>query len=90
MDFFDLIWHLAGLAAPALFVAVIVVLLPWMLGKNRFSARVLLARAAVNFLVCALVLVGGLVLLGQDGRMLTYALLVLASATMALWRRRLD
>ena len=39
-------------------------------------------------MVCLAVLVGGLVLSGHDGRMATYAALVLASAACQAWLTR--
>ncbi len=86
MDLIDLIWHLAGFLAPALFVAPLVVVLSRVLDKKRAATPGWRARIAINFTVCVVVLVLGLVLTGQDGRMLTYGALVLASAAAAWWR----
>lgn len=86
MDLIDLIWHLAGFLAPALFVAPLVVGLSLVLGRKRAAATGWRSRIAINLTVCVAVLVLGLVLTGQDGRMLTYGALVLASAATAWWR----
>ena len=76
----DVLWHLAGLLAPAAGVALLVTL----------SARVLLpetrassftAALLLNFVVGAAALLAALWLSGRDGTMLAYAALVLASAT---------
>jgi hypothetical protein len=75
----DLLLHFAGFAAPAAFLAVV---LPW-------AGRLVLPRSASPvgvqaawILVAGLaVLAGGLWYFGRDGKMLTYAALVLAAAT---------
>lgn len=81
MDLVDFIWHLVGFVLPALALAPAVVLIGPFLGRKSPSARSLQAQLAINFAVCVAVLLAGLALTGHDGRMLTYAALVLASAT---------
>ncbi|WP_366887921.1 hypothetical protein [Rhodoferax sp.] len=49
--------------------------------KNRPLTQHWYAQAAINFVVCLLVLLGGLWFFGHDGKMATYAALVLACAT---------
>ena len=44
------------------------------------------AQAAINLIVGVVVLTGGLVLLGRDGKMLTYVVLVLAMALSQWWQ----
>ncbi|HEY0201803.1 MAG TPA: hypothetical protein VGC24_08940 [Burkholderiaceae bacterium] len=73
--------HLLNFVAPALALAVLLALASRFFGKKSASARVLAAHAAINFVVGCAVLAAGLVLLGRDGRMLTYAALVVACAT---------
>jgi hypothetical protein len=80
----DLSIHLLGFVAPAFVLAVIVA----------FGGRLVLPRnsqpqrwwmpVTLNFLAGTAASVGGLVLFGRDGKMLTYAALVLAVAT-AQW-----
>ncbi|QTD47443.1 hypothetical protein J1M35_17005 [Ottowia testudinis] len=88
MDLVDFIWHLAGFAWPALAVALGVVLAARLLYKKTPVALALKAQLAINFAVGVGVLLAGLVLTGHDGRMLTYAALVLASATTQAWLAR--
>lgn len=84
MNVFDLIWHLSGFIAPALFVASGVALVTGIFaGKNNF-ARGIWRQLGINFAVGLAVLVVGLVLTGHDGRMLTYVALVVAVATSQL------
>ncbi len=77
----DLLNHLANFAAPALWMAVAMTFLARLLMKKVAVAPVLPAQAAINFIVCLTVLVAGLWWGGRDGKMLTYAAMVLACAT---------
>ena len=65
---FDLLNHLLNFLAPAAWVAVIV-------------ALTLQAQAAINFVVCLITLLLGLLLFGRDGKMATYAAVVILGAT---------
>lgn len=77
----DLLNHLLNFAAPALFVATAVTLASrWVVGKGG-SGRSWRVQWAVNAGVGAAVLLGGLLLFGRDGKMATYAVLVLVAAT---------
>lgn len=73
--------HLLNFAAPALGVAVLLVLCSHVFMRNRAKAHGWLAPIAINFVVGCVALGAGLALLGRDGRMLTYAALVLACAS---------
>ena len=88
MDFVDLVWHLAGFVAPALGVAAGVTLLAQAMTRKLAPAHILGRRFLINLAVGLVVLVGGLVLSGQDGRMLTYGALVLACAAAQAWQTR--
>lgn len=88
MDWLDFTWHVAGLVAPALVLAPAMVLASRFWGPKKAKALAWPAQAAINFMVCLAVLVGGLVLSGHDGRMATYAALVLASAACQAWLTR--
>lgn len=85
MSAYLLINHLLNFMAPAALLALLLVVLsPLFLGFFR-SKRPFVeswwVQVAINFVVGVLVLVAGLVLLGRDGKMLTYVGLVLATAT---------
>ena len=76
--------HLLNLVAPAALIALLLVLFsrlfPGFFRSKQAFAHTWWVQAAINFVVGAGVLAAGLVLLGRDGKMLTYVLLVLAMA----------
>ena len=81
VDFFALLGHLFNFAAPALFLALLLALGGRFLGPTGASALAWYAQAAINSVVGCAVLLAGLWWLGRDGRMLTYAALVLVCAS---------
>ncbi len=92
MGFIDAISHLLNFIAPAAAVALGVVLAGKVYQRKIPSRRSFVRLFAINFVVCALVLLAGLWFFGRDGKMLTYAALVVASATvqwvmLGLWRK---
>lgn len=88
MGFLDVLYHLLNFFVPALGVAVLTVLGSAVLMKRGAATPGLLAQAAINFAVCAVVLVAGLWLFGRDGKIATYAALVLVCATSQAWMLR--
>ena len=81
VDFFALLGHLFNFAAPALFLALLLALGGRFVGPKGVSSLTWYAQAAINSRVGCAVLLAGLWWLGRDGRMLTYAALVLACAS---------
>lgn len=80
MSLFELLRHLLNFAAPAFAVALLVALAArWLLPAS--SRRPLWASFVINFLAGLAVLGAGLWYFGRDGKMATYAALVLAVAT---------
>lgn len=79
MTFWQLILHVFNLVLPALAMAV---LMPWagrwVMGRGGAPWP---RRMAVHAVAGVLVLAGGLVLHGHDGKMSTYLVLVLVAAT---------
>ena len=73
--------HLLNFAAPALALAVLLVLASHAFMQKTAKPHGWIAPIAINFMVSCAVLVAGLAWLGRDGRMLTYAALVLACAS---------
>ena len=82
MDAIDLLWHLLGFSAPAAAMALAMTLIGrWLPGGQ---APPFWRRLATHFGLGLAVLLTGLVPGGADGRMLTYAALVLVLATAEL------
>lgn len=73
--------HVLNFAAPALAVAVLLVAGSQVFVPKLAQAQGWIGPIAINFIVGCGVLAAGLVLLGRDGKMLTYASLVLACAS---------
>lgn len=90
MSYADLFWHFAGLLAPALVLAPGMVLASRLLRLRPAGKLGWWAQVGINLAVCVTVLVAGLVVLGHDGRITTYAALMLASAAcqIVLTRKR--
>jgi hypothetical protein len=87
MTFFSAVFHLMGFLAPALGVAVLLWLgLLWRRGRRKSVGK---PGRQLGWLVLVgmVVLLAGLVYFGRDGKMATYAVLVLAQGTLA-WRFR--
>ena len=76
--------HLLNFIAPAAFVALLLVLLSRLgLGifkENRPLAQAWWAQAAIIFIVGVGILTAGLLVFGRDGKMMTYAALVMGAA----------
>ena len=81
MGLSDLLPHLAGFLAPAAFLALTLPLLSRLLLR---TAPGFARQAACVFLASTTILAAGLWWFGRDGKVATYAALVLAAAT-AQW-----
>jgi hypothetical protein len=90
MSFFAQWIHLFNLAFPAGLTAVCLVMLtPILVQKPRFAYRFVL-QGLIIFITGLCVTLGGLYVSGQDGKMLTYAVMVLAMGLVqSLWVLRL-
>lgn len=92
MTAYLLLDHILNFLAPAAVVALLLVLLSRFfsrfLASKRPVAQSMRVQVAIIFIVNVLVLAAGLVLFGNDGKMATYAAMVLASAVCqwVLWR----
>jgi hypothetical protein len=88
MTFYLLANHLINLVLPAAAVALLLVLATQLMGGVFRSKRPLAhswyGQAAIVFMANVVVLVGGLVFFGHDGKMLTYAAMV-AGAAVCQW-----
>lgn len=91
MNFFQLVFHLIGLLLPALAMAVFMPLAGrWVMGPGGLTWH---RRALGHAVLGSVVLVLGLVLQGHDGRISTYASLVLVCGSLEWamhrrWRKR--
>jgi hypothetical protein len=77
----DLLNHLLNFVAPAFWVALTVTLFALLFMKNKALAGGFIRSLAINFGICCLVLVVGLLLFGRDGKMSAYAAMTLFCAT---------
>ncbi|MEO7548461.1 MAG: hypothetical protein ABIT82_08570 [Ramlibacter sp.] len=73
--------HFAGFAAPALLLALLLAAIAPVFMPKRPGAPALWACAAINFVAGLVVLATGLWWFGRDGKMATYAALVVVVAT---------
>lgn len=81
MTWEDVFWHLVNFALPAL--AVSIGITAWGSFQFRRQTRVRwIWRCLINLMGGLAVLVGGLALTGNDGKMATYAALILVCATL--------
>ncbi|MBT9513995.1 MAG: hypothetical protein IV104_16775 [Acidovorax sp.] len=77
----DIFNHTLNFMAPAAAVALLLVLCGRLFGATGAAKLTGWRQFAVVFVVGLVVLAGGLALWGRDGKMLTYAALVVATAT---------
>jgi hypothetical protein len=86
MGFLDAIWHLGNLFIPALSLGALTAaaakLLWWRELRSQPWLHLALPACGIN---CAITL-GGLVLLGRDGKMATYGAMLLACSLSLWWR----
>ena len=82
----DAFWHLANLFGPAIGLALIAPTLAKLLWRHDLRRVPWRGLAWWTLASCASVILAGLAWLGRDGRMATYAAMVLASAAVLWWR----
>ena len=81
----DLLWHLLNFFAPAVGMALIAPSLAKLLWWRDLAGVSWLRLSGAVAVVCAAVLVAGLVVFGRDGKMATYSAMVLACALTLGW-----
>jgi hypothetical protein len=81
MDTLSALNHLVNFLAPALVLAPLMVFAGHVFWGKRALVGGWLVPFAIQLVVGCLVLLAGLVLLGRDGKMLTYSALVLVGAS---------
>ena len=88
MNFLDLVWHVVNFAAPALLLGAISAAGAKLLWRRELRTcgwfELIGWAAAASLLACT----AGLVATGRDGKMATYAAMVLACAASLWWRTR--
>ncbi|MDZ4189500.1 MAG: hypothetical protein U1D25_15545, partial [Hydrogenophaga sp.] len=82
MNFFAVLAHLAGFVAPAWVVGLCLWLVPQKVGRGRMARWSRSIDLTVLVLAGVAVLLTGLVFFGRDGKMATYAALVLVQGTL--------
>ena len=88
MGAIELFYHLLNFIAPALAVAgLLAAVAPWF-SKKRPSLRNFIGMIAINSVAGTVVLAAGLWFFGRDGKMASYAALVLACASTQWWLLR--
>ncbi len=88
MGVVDFIVHLLNFAAPALSIALLVTLFARILVRKQAVALVWYAQAAINCVVCLVLMLAGLWYFGRDGTIASYAAMVLGCATSQWWMLR--
>lgn len=79
--------HIAGFVAPAVFMALFL----WTMPRFRRAGRAAHGAGLEAFMLVVagvVVLLAGLVFFGRDGKMATYAALVVVQGTLAWWLHR--
>ena len=82
----DALWHVANLFVPALALGALAAGLTKLLWRRELAAVPWKRLAGPACAACAAVTLAGLALLGRDGRMATYAAMVLACALTLWWQ----
>ena len=82
----DALWHLANLFLPALSLGALAAALAKLVWRRELSAVPWKRLAGPACVACAAVVLAGLVVLGRDGKMATYAGMVLVCALTLWWR----
>ena len=80
--------HALNFLAPALWLASGLTLASRIFMNKRATALTPFAQTAILFVAGSAVLLGGLLLFGHDGKMATYAALVLVCASLQVWLLR--
>ncbi len=88
MGLLDLLNHLLNFVAPAGVVGVLLALIAPLVYRKVALAHRLSTQIAINFIVGLAALAGGMVFFGHDGKMATYAAMVVACAASQWWGMR--
>ncbi len=84
----DLLIHFINFAAPALVVGAVVAMAGYLFAGKSRSARMMYIKTAINCVAGFVALALGLWFFGRDGKMATYAFMVLSIGTSQWWPQR--
>lgn len=84
----DFLNHLLNFVAPAVCVGLFVAMVAPLMYRKTPMSRSLRAQAAINVVAGLMALLAGLLFFGRDGKMASYAALVLACAASQWWAMR--
>ena len=82
----DALWHVANLFIPALGLGALAAALAKLLWRRELAGVAFQRLAGPACAACAAAVLIGLVVLGRDGRIATYALMVVACALTLWWQ----
>ena len=82
----DAAWHLGNLFLPAVALGALAATMAKLLWRRELAPVAWRRLAAPACAACALVLLAGLIAFGRDGKMATYAAMVVACAVTLWWR----
>ena len=82
----DALWHVANFFIPALGLGALAAALAKLLWRRELAAVAFQRLAGPACTACAAAVLIGLVVLGRDGRIATYALMVVACALTLWWQ----
>jgi hypothetical protein len=85
MSFFDLLNHIINFALPAVAMGVMVPLFSRLIWRKTPSKHPLKSQMLITSLACLVVSIAGLVIFSIDGKMATYAALVVVAAVCQWW-----
>ena len=86
MGALDAFWHVSNLFVPALMLGAFSAALAKLFWRRELAAAPWLHLAGPASLACSVVALGGLLVLGRDGKMLMYGAMVLACAVTLWWQ----
>lgn len=86
MDFSNLLLHVLAFCAPAVALALLLTAFSALAGGRRCTVSLFVTDCALLALAGLAVLVAGLMLFGRDGKMATYAVLVVVTGLVQWWR----
>jgi NADH:ubiquinone oxidoreductase subunit 4 (subunit M) len=81
MSLLGMLDHLLNFMAPALAASLFLAFLAPMLVRKARPHHTWLKQAAINFVACTLTLLTGMLVFGRDGKMATYAAMVMVCAS---------